>query len=403
MPSASRSARGPMPDSISSCGVLKAPPASTTSRARGRVGAGRAPRSATDGRGTGDGLSGTDAFGALVAVDQHGVASASSSMFKRPETRAPPPAAARARRCGDARGRTAACSRGREAAAVDRPGVGIGGARFSATGRRQDRQPAQQRASGKRHQEAKRAIAEASGGSAPRRGGRRPSRGRRDRDRACSAPARSAGGGRPRHGGRAGASPWHSRLVAGQLGDEVPVGVVRQHEDHRVVRRAAPQRAGARVEHALARLVLPVAGPGGTRRRSGARESSSCSAGARTRRRGSRELVASSGMRSPGSDGGSPPASSTQILRPASTSRAASAPPPAPELVHDHHVPFAVVGQVHGAWGQACGVDAGEVRMFRRRWSERLQEGDQGALLLRRSARARCRRPSRRRSGRPAD
>ena len=72
MPWRSSSARGPMPESISSCGVLKAPPARITSRearisrrspasrARPRVGAVEVPP-----------LQVLDADGALVAVEQH--------------------------------------------------------------------------------------------------------------------------------------------------------------------------------------------------------------------------------------------------------------------------------------------------------------------------------------------
>ena len=54
--------------------------------------------------------------------------------------------------------------------------------------------------------------------------------------------------------------------VAGQLGDGVPVRVVRGHEDHRVVRGAAAERRGARVEDAGGRDDRPD-GFGARRRR----------------------------------------------------------------------------------------------------------------------------------------
>ena len=39
--------------------------------------------------------------------------------------------------------------------------------------------------------------------------------------------------------------------IAGEIGDLIPVGVVRRHEDHRVVRGTAAQRAGARIPDAV--------------------------------------------------------------------------------------------------------------------------------------------------------
>ncbi len=46
------------------------------------------------------------------------------------------------------------------------------------------------------------------------------------------------------------------RAVAGQVGDVVPVGVVRRDGDHRVVRRASTERAGARIENAVDGLAV---------------------------------------------------------------------------------------------------------------------------------------------------
>ena len=42
------------------------------------------------------------------------------------------------------------------------------------------------------------------------------------------------------------------RCIAGQRRDAVPIGIVRRHQDHRIVRGAAAERAGARIEDALA-------------------------------------------------------------------------------------------------------------------------------------------------------
>ena len=55
--------------------------------------------------------------------------------------------------------------------------------------------------------------------------------------------------------------------IAGEVGDVIPVAVVRQYRDHRVVRGAAAERAGARIPDAvlfrnelrIARLPCPVA------------------------------------------------------------------------------------------------------------------------------------------------
>ena len=39
--------------------------------------------------------------------------------------------------------------------------------------------------------------------------------------------------------------------IAGQIGDLIPVGILRVHEDHRAVRGAAAERGGPRVQHAV--------------------------------------------------------------------------------------------------------------------------------------------------------
>src|SRR5260370_31652251 len=44
--------------------------------------------------------------------------------------------------------------------------------------------------------------------------------------------------------------------IPGEIADVVPVRIVRQHEDHRVVRAASAQGRGARIEHPAARRVV---------------------------------------------------------------------------------------------------------------------------------------------------
>src|SRR5712691_12018243 len=47
-------------------------------------------------------------------------------------------------------------------------------------------------------------------------------------------------------------------LVSCELGDIVPVSVVRIDQDHSVVSSAASQRTGPRVQHAVHRFVIPL-------------------------------------------------------------------------------------------------------------------------------------------------
>ena len=48
--------------------------------------------------------------------------------------------------------------------------------------------------------------------------------------------------------------------IAGQIRKLIPVGIVRVDQDHRVVRGAAPERAGPRIENATDRLPLGIRG-----------------------------------------------------------------------------------------------------------------------------------------------
>ncbi len=75
------------------------------------------------------------------------------------------------------------------------------------------------------------------------------------------------------------------RRIAGQVGDLIPVRVARADEDHRVVRGAAAERAGARIPDAVLvgdelRIALLLCRD----RRSGGRRSPSASPGSRSRR-----------------------------------------------------------------------------------------------------------------------
>ena len=106
------------------------------------------------------------------------------------------------------------------------------------------------------------------------------------------------------------------RRIAGQVGELVPVGVVRIDEDHRVVRRAAAERARARIPHAVDRLVVPllqvlrIAAPAARCPRSGGRRSPTSSPRSRSRADGRR--ARRSRRRRPRR--GSPPASSTSTV-----------------------------------------------------------------------------------------
>ncbi len=127
--------------------------------------------------------------------------------------------------------------------------------------------------------------------------------------------------------------------VAGGCGDVVPVGIVRADEDHRIVRRAAAQRAGARIEDAAVRRAgTSDRAATARRRRSGGQRSPSAAPRSRTRRderpaRRSRRAVgcAAHAACAPAASADRRPASSTSTLQPLSASRAATVPPPAPE------------------------------------------------------------------------
>ena len=71
--------------------------------------------------------------------------------------------------------------------------------------------------------------------------------------------ATAGGSGSARGAGNSAACRARATNIAGQRRDVVPIGVVRRIEDHRVVRRAAAERAGARIVDAL-RLQLRIAG-----------------------------------------------------------------------------------------------------------------------------------------------
>ena len=119
---ASRVACGPMPDSISSCGVLNAPPARITSRRRKRLAASR--RAARSGAGSAPyrcvALQVLDADGALLIVEQRRASPARPSRSSTdPDSAARRRARARACRRADDSASSAACSAGRPRSSRD--------------------------------------------------------------------------------------------------------------------------------------------------------------------------------------------------------------------------------------------------------------------------------------------
>ena len=263
MPCCSSVARGPMPDSISSCGVLNAPPARITSRAantwRVLPAAGARPRMRR--RTAARRSRYSTPIARFAVVEQHPRRErVQLDLAADRDALRPRRARARARRPADGPSSSAACSAGRSrrprrrASRWDRAGC-----RDARADRRRSRRPrgccSTARADSRIVLPQIAVLEDAASG----RGllGLQPAR-PAVAARVVAEPARARSSARCSQRSMRSKYVAHvlgaPRRVAGEIGELVPVGVVRVDEDHRVVRGAAAERGRARIQHAVDRL-----------------------------------------------------------------------------------------------------------------------------------------------------